>query len=117
MRETKKVILSARFTDPKLSLAVSPRGRHVAALNMIKPLIFAALVAALTLSTGCLFSKKTGRTKESSAIATEVEESFRRRWLDKRVGELTAQGIAAEAARAQADQEFRDRYGFNQRKK
>jgi hypothetical protein len=83
---------------------------------MIKPLILATLVAALTLTTGCFFSKKPGRKKESSAIATEVEESFRRRWLEKRVSELAAQGVAAEVARPQAEQEFRDRYGFNEHK-
>ncbi len=76
-----------------------------------------AMVAALLLTTGCLFSKKSGRTKESSAISADVEETFRRRWIEKRVGELTLQGLTAEAARAQADTEFREKYGFNPPKK
>jgi hypothetical protein len=80
---------------------------------MNKPMLTAALVAALLLSTGCLFSKKTNRPKESSAISSEVEATFRLRWMEKRMAELTAQGVAAGPARAQAEQEFRDRFGFN----
>jgi hypothetical protein len=76
------------------------------------------MLAALALASGCgTFSKKSGRVKENPAIATEVEETFRRRWMDKRVGELTAQGLAADAARTQADTEFRERYGFDRREK
>jgi hypothetical protein len=84
---------------------------------MTKPMFTVALVAALVLSTGCLFSKKTNRPKESSEISSEVEATFRQRWVDKRVTELTAQGTAAPAARTQADQEFSERYGFNQKVK
>lgn len=77
---------------------------------MTKLLLVALAAATLALSTGCLFSKK--KPKESSAIAGEVEETFRRRWLDKRVAELVAQGTAADAARLQADTEFQERYSF-----
>lgn len=80
---------------------------------MTKPLLLAALAAVLALSSGCLFSKKSGRSKESNAIASEVEETYRKRWVDKRASELMAQGVAADAARAQADQEFNEKYGFN----
>jgi hypothetical protein len=81
---------------------------------MTKPLLLCVLAAAVTLTSGCsLFSRKS-RTKESSAIASEVEESFRKRWVEKRMGELTAQGQTPEAARTQADAEFRDRYAFAQ---
>ena len=84
---------------------------------MTKPTLHAALVVLLLLSTGCLFSKKTNRAKESSAISSEVEETFRQRWIEKRTSELVAQGTAAGAARPQAEQEFGDRYGFNQKAK
>lgn len=80
--------------------------------NMTKALLLIASLVTLALSTGCLFSKKSQRAKESSAISADVEESFRRRWIDKRIGELAAQGTAAEAARTQAEAEFRERYGF-----
>lgn len=66
----------------------------------------------LALSSGCAFWKKSPRTKESSTIAADVEESFRRRWVDQRVGQLTAQGVAAATAKTQAETEFRERYGF-----
>lgn len=85
---------------------------------MTKPLLIALSAALLALSTGCgLFSKKERKPKESSAIAGEVEETFRRRWLDKRTAELTAQGTAAETARAQAEAEFRERFAFPERRK
>jgi len=76
-----------------------------------------ALVASVCLlATGCsAFSKKTGEPrapKESSAISADVEQSFRKRWVEKRRGELAAQGIAAEAAVAQAEREFAERYDF-----
>ena len=79
---------------------------------MIKPLFLIVGITMLALSTGCLFSKKGAKANESSAISADVEESFRRRWVEKRSGELTAQGTAADAARTQAEAEFRERYGF-----
>lgn len=86
---------------------------------MTKRLLLSVVVATLVLSTGCnLFSKKSGRSKgESGAIASDVEETFHRRWMEKRLAELTAQGVAAENARTQAETEFREKFGFNQPKK
>lgn len=85
---------------------------------MTKRLFPTLLAFSALLCSGCgLFSKKDAKPKESSAIAADVEETFHRRWMDKRVSELTAQGIEANAARAQAENEFRERYGFALRKK
>ena len=81
---------------------------------MTKPFLLSLLATALVLSSGCLFSKKSGRAKESSAIASEVEETFRKRWVDKRMADLAATGVTPEAARAQAEREFREKFGFNQ---
>lgn len=78
---------------------------------MIKAFSCYLCITALCFS-GCLFSKKGSRTKENSAIAAEVEESFRRRWIEKRAAELTAQGTTPDAARTRADAEFRERYEF-----
>jgi hypothetical protein len=104
--------------DPKLSLAVCSRRLHVLlSTQMTKPLLLILSVATLTLSTGCLFSRKSRGAKEGSAIASENEETLRRRWVEKRVSELTAQGTAAEAARTQAESEFREKFGFNSRTK
>ncbi len=84
---------------------------------MTKPTLHAALVALLLLSTGCLFSKKSNLPKESSAISSEIEATFRQRWVEKRTADLVAQGTAAGAARPQAEQEFGARYGFTQKAK
>lgn len=123
MRLTKaKIRLSAktkthsdpRKADQKVSLAVSGYPPHgETSILMTKTLLLSVVCTALMFSTGCLFSKKSGRPKESSAIAADVEETFRQRWMEKRVAELTAQGTAAEAARTQAQTEFREKYGFN----
>lgn len=79
---------------------------------MIKAVFLSLCVAALCFSSGCLFSRKANRAKESSAISADVEESFRKRWVDKRAADLAASGTAAEVARTQAEAEFRERYGF-----
>lgn len=85
---------------------------------MTKPLLPIALLASLLLAPACgMFSKKTGRVKENPAIASEVEETFRRRWVDKRVADLTAGGVAADTARSQAENEFREKYGFSDKPK
>ncbi|MBI5688548.1 MAG: hypothetical protein HZC55_00515 [Verrucomicrobia bacterium] len=84
---------------------------------MTKSFLTVAIVAALVATTGCSLFRKSNRPKESSAISSEVEATFRQRWLDKRIAELTAQGVAAPAARTQAEQEFRDRFGFDQKPK
>jgi hypothetical protein len=94
---------------PSRSSRVAATFRPV--FNMIKAFSYYLCITALCFS-GCLFSKKNSRTKENPAIAADVEESFRRRWVDKRVAELTAQGSAADAARTRAEAEFRERYGF-----
>jgi hypothetical protein len=59
-----------------------------------------------------VFEKSRG-AKEGSAIAAENEETLRRRWVDKRVSELATQGKTPDAARTQADTEFREKFGFN----
>lgn len=79
---------------------------------MISRLLLSCIVFALPLLSGCLFSKNR-KPKESRAIAGEVEETFKRRWIDQRVTELAAQGLAAEAARTQATQEFETKFEFN----
>ena len=79
---------------------------------MIKAFLYFLCMATLCASTGCLFSRKGKKPKESSTISADVEESFRLRWVEKRAAELSAQGTAIDAARMQAENEFRERYGF-----
>lgn len=79
---------------------------------MIYRLPLLCVATAVLLTTGCLFSKKSSAPKENPAIAGSVEETFRVRWVEKRSGELVAQGKTAEAARAQANTEFQERFAF-----
>lgn len=71
-------------------------------------------LVVLFAGSGCLHGKKNAKPKESSAIAGDMESEFKRRFVDKRATELTAQGVTPEAARAQANEEFRVRYGATQ---
>jgi lipoprotein NlpI len=84
---------------------------------MTQRLFLSSLACVLVFSTGCMFSKKNRKPKENSAIASEVEESFQRRWIDQRVAQLVAQGVATDAAQAQASREFGERYDFDRPKK
>lgn len=79
---------------------------------MNKALFFTVLVVFAAGSAGCSLFKKNDRAKESSAIARDVEETFRRRWIEKRAAELVAQGTAADPARVQAGNEFREQFPF-----
>ncbi|MEI7550789.1 MAG: hypothetical protein WCL24_00580 [Verrucomicrobiota bacterium] len=76
---------------------------------MKRPLIF-CLLLPLLLATGCWHSKK--KPKEITAVATDVEEGFKQRWMEKRTGELLAQGLRIDIARQQAIDEFRARYSY-----
>ena len=80
---------------------------------MTQRLFLTCLSLTALLTTGCLFSKKSAKPKEETSIAGSNEESFKVRWIDKRAGELVAQGKAADAARAQAGDEFRERFVFS----
>ena len=79
---------------------------------MTQRLLLPSLALVLALSSGCLFSKKSAKPKESTAIASEVEEGFRQRWVEKRAAELVAQGAVTDAARTQAIGEFRERFSY-----
>jgi hypothetical protein len=85
--------------------------------------VFAAALA-IGLCAGCSFlsfthipllSGKANNTapkppKESSHIATESEKDFKVRWVDKRTADLVSQGLAPDAARAQATAEFDQKF-------
>lgn len=73
------------------------------------------LASCALLGSGCsVLSRKPKPPKENPAIASETEAIFRERWIERRVGQLTAQGVAASAAREQAANEFRQQFGFNE---
>ena len=76
---------------------------------MKRPLFYCLLVS-LVLSAGCWHSKK--KPKETTAVATDVEEGFRLRWIEKRSGDLVAQGMRIDIARQQAIDEFKVKYSY-----
>jgi hypothetical protein len=75
-----------------------------------------ALAAVLVADSGChLFSKKKkqdGPPKQNPAVATDVEKDFMHRWIDKRTADLVAQGSSQDAAKAQAEAEFKAKYAY-----
>ncbi len=99
----------------KVSLAVEGTGGQFYHSMFTSIRIFLTVLSlGLVLATtgGCFHWGKNAKPKESSAIASEVEAGFKQRFVDKRAGELTAQGVGPEAARAKATEEFRAKYGF-----
>lgn len=80
-------------------------------MNRIPLLLLATLCVGLFTSAGCLWSKK---PKQNPSIAADVEESFKQRWIARRMAELSASGEAPEgrAAREQATREFAEKYEY-----
>jgi D-tyrosyl-tRNA(Tyr) deacylase len=76
---------------------------------MKRSLIFLSLLPLACLA-GCKHGPS--KPKENPAVATEIEESFKQRWVEKRAGELMALGLRPDLARQQAIDEFRVRYGY-----
>lgn len=71
-----------------------------------------AIFALLALFSGCSHAKKAERAKKNLPIAADTDQSFFHRFVDRRIGELVAQGVPAETARAQAVEEFKVRYNY-----
>jgi hypothetical protein len=80
-------------------------------MSTTRRLLLALLATATLLSAGCFHFKKSG-AKPNLGPAAEVEAEFKVRWVERRATELVAQGQNAEAARAQATAEFKERFGF-----
>jgi hypothetical protein len=81
---------------------------------MTQRLLLSCLAASLLTATGCslLSKKKSDQPKDKGAIVSDVEESLRRRWVERRTAELAASGLAADAAQAQATREFREKFEY-----
>lgn len=74
-------------------------------MNCFAPL---CVLSLLVFATAC-----SSKPKPNPAIASEVEEGFKQRWIAKRMGELAAAGVSdPREARRQAAEEFRQRYEF-----
>ena len=101
--ETKKIPSRSELPGPNL--------KQISVMMKRLTLPILAL-CGLFLTAGCLHSGKNAKPKENQAIAAELEESFRQRWIEKRAGELTVRGMTADLARAQAIEEFKVKYNF-----
>ena len=84
-------------------------------MSMSKRFLPLATLSAIVLLTGCSHLPFIGKRfknspppkpKESPYIATDAQKEFQQRWMTKRVNDLLSQGLAPEAARAQAEAEF-----------
>ncbi|QYM78629.1 hypothetical protein K0B96_15195 [Horticoccus luteus] len=79
----------------------------------MKRFLLPLLAVTTVFSAGCFhFRKKDRKPKENPAIATQVEEEFKQRWIEKRGAELVSKGVRPDLAREQALNEFRVRYGY-----
>ncbi len=76
-----------------------------------RALLFVLVLTSVCL-TGCISWKKGGKPKENKAVATEVEENFRQRWIENRAAELMNRGVSPHLARTQAIEEFRLNYSY-----
>lgn len=88
-------------------------------MSMPKRFLPLAVLSTIVFLAGCshlpFIGKKfqhapTLKHKENSHIATETEKEFRQRWETKRINDLVSQGLTAEAARAQAETEFAQKF-------
>ncbi|MEO6875051.1 MAG: hypothetical protein ABI222_09540 [Opitutaceae bacterium] len=66
------------------------------------------LLLPLALFAGCSHANK--KPKASSAVASEIEEGFKQRWVEKRASDLMALGLRADLARTQALKEFSTKF-------
>ena len=106
----------------KLKRFTRGRGPDSPRFNIPDMKLKSSLIAVLTIliglsATGCNLFKKNKKPKENPAIASEVEEGFRQRWVDRRTGELVGTGTDATTARSKAEAEFRERYPYIKEKK
>lgn len=76
----------------------------------MKRLIFFLLLLPVALAAGC--SHKTKKPKENPALASDVEDSFKQRWVEKRANELMALGLRPDLARQQAIEEYQVRFKY-----
>ena len=76
---------------------------------MNRSLIFPVLLS-LALRAGCKHNPN--KPKENPAVASEIEEGFKQRWVEKRAADLMALGLRPDLARQQAIDEFRDRFSY-----
>jgi hypothetical protein len=83
---------------------------HSVSMNLKSSLLLCLCAAVLASAPGCNLFRKSKKPKANPNIAVEVETGFRERWVERRVAELTAQGVDPATAREQADVDFREKF-------
>lgn len=79
-------------------------------MNLKSTLLLLLSALVLASAPGCNFFRKSKKPKPNPNIAADVETGFQERWMERRVGELTAGGMDAPTAREQAAAEFRQTF-------
>lgn len=79
-------------------------------MNLKSTLLLLLSALVLASAPGCNFFRKSKKPKPNPNIAADVETGFQERWMERRVGELTAGGADAVSAREQAAAEFRQTF-------
>ena len=80
-------------------------------------ILLAASLLCLTTATGCALLRRGDRESRPARpdeLAADTNATFRELWVNQRVTELEAQGLASTAARTRADSEFAERFPFAQ---
>jgi hypothetical protein len=89
-------------------------------MKRLSPL--ALTLAAALCAGGCshvpFFGKKKPdaplKEKADPRVATQMELQFQQRWVDKRAADLVATGLSPDVARAQANQEYQQKFNYAQ---
>ncbi len=83
---------------------------NIKSASFMKRSLILPLLLPLALLAGCKHGPS--KPKENPAVASEIEESFKQRWVEKRAADLVALGLRPDLARQQAIDEFGVRYGY-----
>jgi hypothetical protein len=78
--------------------------------------LLAVATCILGLGGGCLFPKSFSKdkAKPNPHISSELQLQFEQRWEEKRASDLVAQGLGADAAKAQAAKDYREKFSYAQ---
>lgn len=80
---------------------------------MMPRAVFFLLAATVAVSSsGCMFWKKKNKHAKPSYAVSELETSFKARWIEKRAADLVGSGKSASEATQLATQEFEQKFAY-----
>ncbi|HOD47598.1 MAG: hypothetical protein BWX86_02614 [Verrucomicrobia bacterium ADurb.Bin122] len=80
---------------------------------MMPRAVFFLLAATVAVSaSGCMFWKKKNKPAKPSYAVSELETSFKARWIEKRAADLVASGTNAAEATRMATEEFDGKFAY-----